>query len=407
MQSLLSKELLTTGVFLSALTYVGYQLKSVPTYIWGFLERKFLYTTCIRKDDIYLYQMLDLYLKKNYSGQYRNTFSYVFDREAEEDTQNHDLKTRQREDLFILRIKGRRVVVKKTLERMAATQVHGKASTYIEEYHISGFFAKKQIEEFVQSIYDMYLHILPGRTTNHIYLSTEYGWHSNKHKDINLVKPFSEIFLEGKEELLDDLKGFLSSKDWYQERYLPYRRGYLLQGLPGNGKSAVILALARELNKKVYALTITNDISEGMLNTLIDDAEDGSFIIFEDVDATFLKRKATGSRISFSTFLNILDGPSSRENLVFFFTTNHVEKLDPALLRPGRIDKIISITNPSGEQILQYLSNFYGEPKIGEAEELIKVLDKRVCSMAAIQEHCISSPTFEKALETIIKIQKK
>lgn len=410
MENLLPQQLLTTGVFLSALTYIGYQLKSVPSIIWSFVERKFLYTTCIRKDDEYLYRMFDLYLKDNHSSQYRDTFTYISDPNAEAASPNYDLKTRQREDFFILRLQGRRVAIKKTLEKITAT-AGGYGSKgrqqYNEEYHISGFFAKKQIEAFLQDVYNKYTHTLPGKSTNCIYLSKRSDWDINKYKDINHVKPLSEIFVDAKDDLVQDLKTFFAAEDWYRQRHLAYRRGYVLKGLPGNGKSALILALAREFNKRVYSLTITPDMDMEDLGYLLGEVAEGSFVLFEDVDATFLQREnAEGSKLSFSSFLNILDGPASRENLVFFFTTNHIEKLDPALLRPGRVDQVIEITNPSGKQIMNYLRNFYQSPDARVSEEIFKQLKNRTCSMSLVQEFCVTSPTLGQAAQTIAEYKK-
>ena len=104
------------------------------------------------------------------------------------------------------------------------------------------------------------------------------------------------------------------AEDWYRQRHLAYRRGYVLKGLPGNGKSALILALAREFNKRVYSLTITPDMDMEDLGYLLGEVAEGSFVLFEDVDATFLQREnSEGSKLSFSSFLNILDGPAYRD----------------------------------------------------------------------------------------------
>ena len=63
-------------------------------------------------------------------------------------------------------------------------------------------------------------------------------------------------------------------------------------------------------------------------------------LVLEDIDALFIERESTGasSSISFSGLLNAIDGPASQEGRMLFMTTNHPDRLDPALIRPGRVD---------------------------------------------------------------------
>ena len=67
-----------------------------------------------------------------------------------------------------------------------------------------------------------------------------------------------------------------------------------------------------------------------------------SIVIFEDIDSIFIGRENVSSKakkqVTFSGFLNALDGVRSKEGMIVFMTTNHIEKLDPALIRPGRCD---------------------------------------------------------------------
>ncbi len=143
------------------------------------------------------------------------------------------------------------------------------------------------------------------------------------------------------ENVLDDMRWFYGASNWYAERGVPWRRGYLFYGPPGTGKSSLIRALASDLSLDIASLDIgrvtltDDDLREAMMC-----APKGSLIAIEDVDAVFTQREGGEKRsgISFSGLLNAIDGVAAQEGRALVMTTNHKEKLDPALIRPGRAD---------------------------------------------------------------------
>jgi chaperone BCS1 len=91
-----------------------------------------------------------------------------------------------------------------------------------------------------------------------------------------------------------------------------------------------------------------DDMTDDTLNRLLSDAPERSIILLEDVDAMFSERdQMRKSKLSFSGFLNALDGVRSQEGQILFMTTNHRERLDPALLRPGRADVHVNLNYAS------------------------------------------------------------
>ncbi|KAG8935715.1 hypothetical protein FRC03_003017 [Tulasnella sp. 419] len=222
-------------------------------------------------------------------------------------------------------------------------------------------------------------------------------------------RPFESVILADgvSEKIRDDLVSFLSRSAWYAERGLPYRRGYLLHGPPGSGKSSFIRALAGSLN---YDICILNLSQRGMmddkLNHLLLNAPERSFVLLEDIDAAFNKRVQTSadgyqSGVTFSGLLNALDGVASAEERIVFMTTNHLENLDPALIRPGRVDVCELIDDATPSQAKKLFIRFYGNKdgdKANEIEELAGSLEilvdtmakdhKRV-TMASLQGHFI------------------
>jgi mitochondrial chaperone BCS1 len=184
-------------------------------------------------------------------------------------------------------------------------------------------------------------------------------------------RPLDSVILdEGiKERIVEDVKDFLDSGRWYYDRGIPYRRGYLLHGPPGSGKSSFIQALAGELDYDIAILNLSErGLTDDRLNHLLTIIPNRTLVLLEDVDAAFSNRRAQteedgyrGANVTFSGLLNALDGVASAEERVLFLTTNHVERLDEALVRPGRIDMTVRLGEASRYQVAALWDRFYGE----------------------------------------------
>lgn len=143
------------------------------------------------------------------------------------------------------------------------------------------------------------------------------------------------------ERVVADMRRFYDAADWYAQRGVPWRRGYLFYGPPGTGKSSLARALASELDRDLATLDLArpgmsdDDLREAMLG-----APKNAILVIEDIDAIFVQREASGQRsgVSFSGLLNAIDGVGAQEGRALVMTTNHRERLDPALIRPGRAD---------------------------------------------------------------------
>lgn len=219
----------------------------------------------------------------------------------------------------------------------------------------------------------------------------------------------SVVLADGvREQIEQDVRAFLARRKWYADRGIPYRRGYLLHGPPGSGKSSFIQALAGALNYDICLLNLSErGLGDDKLNHLLSNAPERSIILIEDIDAAFNKRVQTSedgyqSSVTFSGFLNALDGVASGEERIVFMTTNHPEVLDPALIRPGRVDLSLLIDDATPLQARALFVRFYdgqGEhvDQLGaELENLVKqeMQKGRRISMAALQGLFIrSEPT--------------
>ncbi len=198
------------------------------------------------------------------------------------------------------------------------------------------------------------------------------------------------------EDLIDDMRAFVQSESWYATRGVPHRRGYLLYGPPGTGKTTVVAAAAGELRLSLAVLSLNNAVmSDEGLRALVDALPTATALLIEDIDCAFAARRegSTGG-VTMSGLLNALDGVSTREGRVLFLTTNHPERLDPALVRPGRVDRTFHLGHATPDQARRLFAWFYTagveDPEIDllSRQFAARVVGGRVC-VAAIQEHLL------------------
>ena len=152
-------------------------------------------------------------------------------------------------------------------------------------------------------------------------------------------------------ELTQEIEAWADRQDWMRKRGIAHRRGILLEGPPGTGKSSLVEALAQHFNTRLVVVDLAT-CSDFDLPTLRAWARSPSFFLFEDIDRIFEGNKNITDRevdkLSFDAFINLISGVEPLEGMIFF-TSNHPEKLDESLLRPGRVDRRIKVPLLSAE----------------------------------------------------------
>ena len=183
------------------------------------------------------------------------------------------------------------------------------------------------------------------------------------------------------ERVLGDVREFWGAREWYAQRGIPYRRGYLLHGPPGSGKSSFILALAGEVGCGVAIVNLSErGLTDERLSVLLAKVPPKTILLLEDADAAFVERKGGDGGwggVTFSGLLNALDGVAAGEERVVFLTTNWVGRLDEALVRPGRVDVIECIGSATEWQAGELWDRFYGGEGVGEGGEGGVKMDSR------------------------------
>ncbi|CAG7918055.1 unnamed protein product [Penicillium olsonii] len=206
-----------------------------------------------------------------------------------------------------------------------------------------------------------------GKTTIYNSWGTEWKPFGNPRRK----RPLESVILqEGvKERIVEDVNDFIESSSWYHDRGIPYRRGYLLYGPPGTGKSSFIQALAGELDYDIAILNLSErGLTDDRLNHLLTIVPNRTLVLLEDVDAAFSNRREQsdadgyrGANVTFSGLLNSLDGVASAEERIIFLTTNHVDRLDEALVRPGRVDMTVRLGEVTRYQVGCLWDRFYAD----------------------------------------------
>lgn len=240
---------------------------------------------------------------------------------------------------------------------------------------------------------------------------------------------------EKKQDIIDDLLTFSKSKDYYARIGKVWKRGYLLYGPPGTGKSTMIAAMANLLSYDVYDLELTAVKDNTELRKLLIETTNKSIIVIEDIDCSLdltgqrkkkeekssesqedekvkeISRKDNreeSSKVTLSGLLNFIDGLWSAcggERLIVF-TTNYVEKLDPALIRRGRMDKHIEFSYCSFKAFKVLANNYLGLETHPLFEMIQQSMEETNITPADVAENLMpKSPTedAEKCLLNLIR----
>lgn len=241
----------------------------------------------------------------------------------------------------------------------------------------------------------------------HIYVNKNGVWEcqrSNNKRSIDTIILKNNL----KDVIKNDIKTFLESEEWYNDRDIPYTRGYLFYGVPGCGKTSMIKGISKYCERHIHYLMLNNISSDNELIELLKKIDyKTTILVIEDIDcmtniiqkrdesnnlenikrelnelknivnekqsSTKYEYETKQNNITLSGLLNAIDGIFDNYGRILIITTNHPEVLDKALIRPGRIDKKILFDNCDKKQIADIYKMFFNKEidqnKLGTIEE--------------------------------------
>jgi chaperone BCS1 len=216
-----------------------------------------------------------------------------------------------------------------------------------------------------------------------------------------------------KAQLLDGLRDFVNKEQWYHNHGIPYQLGILLYGPPGTGKTSLIRAIASYLNYPLYILPTFRMLK---IEKAFETIQEKCIIVLEDIDCQtythtrqeiktnedsshqlITKKSDPFASVGLAEILNALDGICSVGGRILIATTNHIEKLDQALIRSGRFDLKIKIDFVTNDILKEFLNMHFSKIEI----DLDKLKIKDNITVAYLQEHILKRKTLEEIIKDI------
>lgn len=390
----LENQFLTGGVALVVFTAILALLRNLPRHLWYWLERRIITTVDISDHDPAFYWVQKWLGEQPYtkhrariltastrtrpvSGNDAGPTPDVF---AKAGAPPIDIVFSPAPGTHLLRFRGHFVLL--TRDRRSADTTVGTVA-----YHETLIFRAFSRQVIRDIIFEARVCAYPPEDNRVTIFKADWGnWRVAQRRD---PRPCESVVLQGTllQDLIEVLKQFFSSKQLYADLGIPYQLGFLFYGEPGNGKTSAVVALASLFKRDIYmlSLSVTGD---QQLSSLIGNLPEHAFLLIEDIDCLFNKRESTVGRedLTFSGFINAVDGVSSPPGRVVFMTTNHLDKLDPALIRPGRIDSRHEFKNADPDMATRLFLRFFPDSH-EQATAFGKQISGESFSMAALQEH--------------------
>lgn len=185
------------------------------------------------------------------------------------------------------------------------------------------------------------------------------------------------------EEICKDIQTFLDNEKYYARLGIPYHRGFLFEGPPRTGKTSLVRALANHFNMDLYYVPLSDLEKDSSLSHLAHQMKPASILLLEDIDIfnAATSRVEKDKKVSMSGLLNVLDGMMTPHGMLIIMTTNHIENIDPAVIGPGRVDRIEHVGFLDQSQLERLFTIFYGSQKV----KVPSLRDKEISPAAVIE----------------------
>jgi chaperone BCS1 len=397
----LENQFLTGGMVLVIFTALLAMLRNAPRQLWAWVKRRFITTIDISDHDPAFFWIQKWLGEQTYTRDKARLLTastrmmpvnqqnkapdvvggYIFNRKR----QLTEVVFSPAPGRHLIRFQGHFILL--TRDRRTGEGILGELA-----YHESFIFQTFSRQVVHDLIFEARETAFPPEDNRIAILRPSYmNWRVMQRR---LPRDLDSVILEGDTtaELLKDLAWFFRAASWYADHGIPYQRGYLLYGPPGNGKTSIVVALASAFDRDIYILSLTG-LSDSILIALMGELPEHALVLIEDIDRAFHARertKDTNEQLTFSGFLNAIDGVSAPPGRVLFMTTNHTDLLDEAIVRPGRADRHFEFKNASPNMAYRLFLRFFPEQEhLATSFEKQVAVGTRTYSMADLQEHLI------------------
>lgn len=355
------------GALVVIMSAVMYQLRALPLLLWGAIKR--LLTATVSFDER--------------SGLYEFFDRWVDDQQLVVDKRDVVLRLDERTDppkllrvpdrrSYLVRIGGVRCILTRGRDDEGKA---GKAAANDDDGYMSMMAPERYWVKCFIWQRNAVLNVLK-------HIATEYGVADDDNFSIHTYHFYwKKRFMQPKKDLdsvilaeglMDDITAdigkFLCEREWYEQRQIPYQRGYMLAGPPGTGKTSLVQCLASHFGLRLCVLDLGSVYDDRSLKEAFIDAPGRSIILIEDFDSFFdgrtVVKTSDSQKITFSGFLNAVNGVVASPGRILIMTTNKTEQVDPALIRVGRVDRTFHLGYVVYEQVVALGMRFFGGGRV-------------------------------------------
>jgi mitochondrial chaperone BCS1 len=400
LQALLSSnQFFSGGLVLGALGIVAVWFREVPKTFFNWAKQFFVTSFSFDSRDELLFTTLVEYMHEKDVLRRINNFTVRMVRQGPEyQSLQDELQQGGKPQAYLSPGEGFHLFLLDGKLMWMRREVQIGGTTVLEKIRLATFGrSKTPLEAFIHAA----LQARIARELNKIaiYIPSPYTNEWMRARLGNNRKLASVILKEGqKETIVADLKQFFASKQRYEELGIPWRRGYLLFGTPGTGKTSLVTALASDLSLNVCTLSLASpNITDERIGNLLASVPPRSVILLEDIDSFFHQRQKADAQVklSYSGFINALDGVAAHEGSVVFLTTNHPDLIDDAAIRSGRVDVRMELSNCDGYQLEKMFLKFF--PDENAAKKFAATIPSGEFSPATIQERLLKAKNIDEA----------
>lgn len=363
-------QMIAGAISLWGLGMISYICKGLPRFLYDLLKRTFTTTVTLTSSNDSFYLLLKWYKQKGYDKKSRflkiTNGRWGSDELVKSVGYGNHILWYKRRPIRLSMQQEENVNSEKELDKITIS-ILGRSHDLINEL----------LHDVINATSDKNISTIKKSDGNYWTTSSEQR-----------PRKFNTIYLqEGlKEELLDHLDTFREKESWYLEKGIPYQTGILLYGPPGTGKTSIIKAIANYLG---YQMHILSSSRLGSIESAMFSLPEKSLVVIEDIDGCDATKKRAQddaptdelpkltenieepTKIEFdlslaniSDILNAIDGISQVHGRILIATTNHIEKLDKALIREGRFDLKLEIGHVDQHILSDIFYNFYEKPGI-------------------------------------------